>query len=156
MNHLTPFETQWGIFFVEWNDKGIEKLILPGTVLDKSQYIEEESEPFDTIRQLQAYFDKKLRRFNLPLILHGTEFQMKVWKALQEIPYGETWSYSKLATYIGSPKSARAVGNANHANPLPIIIPCHRVVEKNGGIGGYGGGKALKETLLKLEQNINI
>lgn len=151
MNFLTSFTSPWGIGYLEWNHQGILNLFLPGTVFDRSKYIEKEIEPYNAVKQLNLYFEKKLRHFDIPLVIEGTEFQKAVWKGLGEIPYGETWSYSRLATFIDSPKSSRAVGNANHANPIPIIIPCHRVVRADGGLGGYGGGVSLKENLITLE-----
>lgn len=102
--------------------------------------------------QLDEYFVGNRRDFNLPLKASGTEFQEKVWKALQEIPYGETRSYSEIAEAIGNPKASRAVGLANNRNPISIFIPCHRVIGKNGKLVGYGGGLHIKELLLNLEK----
>ena len=101
--------------------------------------------------QLRAYFAKKLRAFDLPLLPRGTPFQLEVWRALQEIPYGETRSYSQIATRIGRPAAVRAVGAANGANPLPIVVPCHRVIGSNGSLTGFGGGMTAKRFLLDLE-----
>lgn len=101
--------------------------------------------------QLAAYFAGKLRRFELPLRPAGTPFQQRVWAALCEIPYGEVRSYGAIAARIGSPKVARAVGRANHGNPLPIVIPCHRVIGASGALTGYGGGLPIKEYLLRIE-----
>ncbi|MGH9748277.1 MAG: methylated-DNA--[protein]-cysteine S-methyltransferase [Candidatus Acidiferrales bacterium] len=112
----------------------------------------EDRAPFDeTIRQLGAYFEGRLRDFNLPLSLEGTEFQLRVWHALCEIPYGETISYGQLAHRLGNPKGARAVGLANGSNPIPIVVPCHRVIGSNGSLVGYGGGLSNKKALLALE-----
>ena len=102
-------------------------------------------------RQLAAYFAGHLQVFSLPLRTEGTPFQEKVWRALQQIPYGETRTYGELAASIGQTAAARAVGGANHRNPLPIVIPCHRVVAAHGGLGGYGGGLDKKRWLLALE-----
>jgi methylated-DNA-[protein]-cysteine S-methyltransferase len=111
-----------------------------------------ESKPFaEVIRQLRAYFGGELKEFDLPLVLDGTEFQLLVWSNLRKIPYGETISYSELAERIGNPKAVRAVGLANGSNPIPIIIPCHRVIGKNGDLTGFGGGIAIKQKLLALE-----
>jgi methylated-DNA-[protein]-cysteine S-methyltransferase len=104
------------------------------------------------IRQLGEYFAGARRAFDLPLSLAGTPFQRLVWQALTEIPYGATWSYGELARRIGRPAAARAVGMANHRNPLPIIVPCHRVIGADGSMTGYGGGIARKEWLLGLER----
>jgi methylated-DNA-[protein]-cysteine S-methyltransferase len=106
----------------------------------------------EAIRQLKAYFAGKRERFDLPLAPEGTPFQRAVWKLLCEIPYGETISYGELARRIGNPKASRAVGLANGANPIAIVIPCHRVIGSNGKLTGYGGGLPLKEKLLALER----
>jgi methylated-DNA-[protein]-cysteine S-methyltransferase len=102
--------------------------------------------------QLSAYFAGSLREFSLPLEMAGTDFQMRVWRKLCDIPYGETRSYRELAVALGNPKAVRAVGAANGANPLPIVIPCHRVIGANGSLVGYGGGLNLKKRLLELER----
>ncbi|WEG12159.1 methylated-DNA--[protein]-cysteine S-methyltransferase [Pullulanibacillus sp. KACC 23026] len=104
-------------------------------------------------RQLEAYFQGQLTAFDLPIVLKGSPFQIKVWKALQMIPYGETRTYKDIAAIIGNPKSVRAVGGANNKNPIPIIIPCHRVIGSNGALVGYGGGLDKKEYLLAIENN---
>lgn len=106
----------------------------------------------DPIRQLQAYFAGKLEDFDLPLAPEGTPFQQKVWQELCRIPFGETISYGELARRIGNPKASRAVGLANGSNPIPIVIPCHRVIGASGKLTGYGGGLPIKEKLLALEQ----
>ena len=106
-------------------------------------------------KQLMEYFEGKRKGFELPIYVEGTVFQEKVWKALQQIPYGETRNYEEIAKAVGSPKACRAVGGANHKNPIMIIIPCHRVIGKDGTLTGFGGGLAIKEYLLKLEKNEN-
>jgi methylated-DNA-[protein]-cysteine S-methyltransferase len=106
----------------------------------------------ETEKQLQEYFSGKRTEFTIPLRLEGTEFRKKVWEQLQKIPFGETISYQELAERVGSINKARAVGNANHYNPIPIIVPCHRVVRKSGDLGGFGGGLDVKEFLLELEK----
>jgi methylated-DNA-[protein]-cysteine S-methyltransferase len=102
--------------------------------------------------QLQKYFEGQRREFDLPLGLKGTEFMQAVWEALRTIPYGETRSYRDISEMIERPKAYRAVGQANNRNPLPIFIPCHRVIGADGNLVGYGGGLVIKEFLLKLEQ----
>lgn len=104
-------------------------------------------------RELDAYFAGQLHVFTVPLSLEdlGTPFQRRVWQALRAIPYGETCSYAALAAAVGCPHGARAVGQANHHNPLVIVVPCHRVVNADGGLGGYAGGLAIKQRLLALE-----
>jgi methylated-DNA-[protein]-cysteine S-methyltransferase len=106
----------------------------------------------ETVRQLCAYFGGEIEEFDLPLAPEGTPFQQKVWHELCEIPYGETISYGELARRIGNPNASRAVGLANGSNPIPIIIPCHRVIGSNGRLTGYGGGLPIKEKLLALEK----
>ncbi len=106
----------------------------------------------DAIRQLEAYFLGELKQFSLGIVLKGTPFQCRVWSALQKTVYGETVSYSELARLIGNPKACRAVGAANARNPLPIIVPCHRVIGSNGKLVGFGGGLELKQALLDHER----
>jgi AraC family transcriptional regulator of adaptative response/methylated-DNA-[protein]-cysteine methyltransferase len=102
--------------------------------------------------ELVEYFVGTRRDFTVPLVYPGTPFQVKVWNALRRIPYGETWSYEQLASSVGSPGAQRAVGHANGLNRLAILIPCHRVVNKDGKLGGYGGGLWRKQLLLELER----
>ncbi len=111
--------------------------------------IEQLREP---IRQLRAYFGGELETFDLPLEPQGSPFQLAVWRRLCQIPYGETISYGELARRLGNPKASRAVGLANGTNPIPIVIPCHRVIGSNGKLTGYGGGLHIKEKLLALER----
>jgi methylated-DNA-[protein]-cysteine S-methyltransferase len=106
----------------------------------------------EAVRQLRAYFDGRLRQFELPLAPEGTAFQQVVWQALTTIPYGETLSYGELARRIGKPNASRAVGLANGSNPISIVIPCHRVIGSSGKLTGYGGGLPNKEWLLGLEK----
>ncbi len=105
----------------------------------------------EPIRQLRAFFAGELRRFDLPLKPEGTAFQLRVWDALREIPFGETRSYGELARRVGNPTASRAVGLANGANPIAIIVPCHRVIGSNGKLTGYGGGLENKRWLLDFE-----
>jgi len=109
----------------------------------------------DVVTQLDAYFAGTLTEFDVVLRLDGTEFQRRVWEALQTIPYGETRSYGQIADQIGSPAASRAIGLANGRNPISIIIPCHRVIGSSGSLTGYGGGIERKRTLLELEMNAN-
>ena len=102
-------------------------------------------------RQLREYFAGERREFDLPLKLSGTDFQVSVLRALREIPYGQTVSYGEIARRIGRPRAVRAVGAANGRNPLPIVVPCHRVIGSTGDLTGFGGGLDTKEALLRLE-----
>lgn len=106
-----------------------------------------------TSKQLAEYFSGKRTTFSVPLDLRGTEFQIESWKALGRIPYGKTISYGEQAQSIGNPKACRAVGSANGKNPIPIIVPCHRVVSADGSLGGYALGLKMKKQLLHLEEN---
>ena len=106
----------------------------------------------ETEKQLRKYFVGERQIFNIPLKPIGTNFQLSVWNELKRIPYGETISYQQLAERVGDKKKSRAVGNANGKNPIPIIIPCHRVIRKSGELGGFGGGIKIKRKLLELEQ----
>lgn len=114
----------------------------------------QEDEAFfgETLRQLQQYFAGDRQEFDLRISPQGTPFQERVWQELCKIPYGETASYGAIAEQIGNPKACRAVGMANSKNPIPIIIPCHRIIGKDGSLTGFGGGLAVKKHLLDLEQ----
>ncbi len=113
----------------------------------------EDASPFARIiEQLNEYFAGRLKAFTVPLAPQGTAFQMAVWQALRDIPYGETTSYGEIAARIGNPKASRAVGAANGKNPIPIVVPCHRVIGSTGSMTGFGGGIPIKEQLLALER----
>ena len=117
----------------------------------ESDWIYNEKPLTQVRQQLTEYFAGKRKRFDLPLRLAGTEFQVSVLEALQKIPYGETVSYGEVAKRIGRPKAMRAVGAANGRNPIPIVVPCHRVIGRSGDLTGFGGGIDTKEALLRLE-----
>jgi methylated-DNA-[protein]-cysteine S-methyltransferase len=119
--------------------------------VEKVRWIEEPERFRDVCLQLDEYFSGTRRQFDLPLDLRGPEFYRRCWQALLRIPYGHTWSYAQLAAAVDSPQASRAVGQANHHNPVAIIVPCHRVIASNGGLAGYAGGVAAKEYLLNLE-----
>ena len=106
----------------------------------------------EAMSQLTAYFQGKLKKFDLPLEMRGTPFQRQVWRQLLTIPYGETRSYGQIADAIGKPGASRAVGGANNKNPLAIIVPCHRVIGSDGSLVGYASGVDIKQKLLQLEQ----
>jgi methylated-DNA-[protein]-cysteine S-methyltransferase len=110
----------------------------------------------EAMRQLREYFSGNRREFDLPLAPEGTAFQKMVWRGLQEIPYGETISYGELARRVGNPKASRAVGAANGKNPLPIVVPCHRVIGASGKLGGFGGGLPVKQALLAIETQASV
>ncbi|SFL54948.1 methylated-DNA-[protein]-cysteine S-methyltransferase [Gracilibacillus orientalis] len=135
---------------IQENEKEItswaEKHSLPSKLIDSKEPLKE------TITQLDQYFNGERKTFSIPYKFHGTPFQRKVWQALAKIEYGETCSYLDIAQHIDSPKAVRAVGGANNKNPISIVIPCHRVIGKNGNLIGYGGGLDKKEYLLTLER----
>ncbi len=117
----------------------------------------EDEVPFrEAARQLRAYFEGELREFDLPLAPGGTAFQRRVWSELRRIPHGETISYGELARRIGQPNASRAVGLANGANPIAIVIPCHRVIGSTGKLTGFGGGLDVKARLLALERPVPL
>ncbi|MDK2801419.1 MAG: methylated-DNA-[protein]-cysteine S-methyltransferase [Clostridiales bacterium] len=150
-----------GIIYIAASDKGICKIVLPGQSeqelviwLQKnfSKFVQKETDIIkQTASELAEYFNQQRTDFTIPLHLIGTAFQKKVWKELMKIPYGSTVSYGYIASKIGNPKACRAVGGANNKNPIPIVIPCHRIVGSTGKLVGYGGGLDLKEKLLKIE-----
>jgi methylated-DNA-[protein]-cysteine S-methyltransferase len=131
------------------NEQGITSISFDGVPLE--EWTRDDAAFHDLREQLRGYFAKELRVFDLPLAPRGTPFQLEVWRALGEIPYGETRSYAQVARSIGRPNAIRAVGAANGANPLPIVVPCHRVIGSNGSLTGFGGGLTAKRFLLDLE-----
>ncbi len=139
-----------GPFVIAEDGTGISELLLRETIPDGSC---EGMTPLlrEAVRQLTEYFAGTRRDFTLPLSLHGTPFQLADWEALCSIPYGETRSYRQIAEQIGNPKACRAVGGANHRNPVLIVVPCHRVIAADGSLGGYGCGLDAKRFLLELE-----
>lgn len=156
INYLT-YRSPLGLLRILANKKGICKLAI--TQEDWQQYqrqlgkVEEVSAlDYPIVEQLDEYFRKERKSFDLPLALEGSPFYQGVWQELQAIPYGQVKSYGEIAEAVGKPKAARAIGQANRANPLPIIIPCHRVIGKNGKLVGYAGSRTdIKEFLLRLE-----
>ncbi len=140
-----------GLLSLIATDEGLEQIRFDATAPQGAERCDDHAILRETARQLNAYFAHDLRDFDLPLVLKGTPFQVRVWRALQEIPYGETRSYGQQARLIGSPDAVRAVGAANGQNPIPIVVPCHRVIGSNGKLTGFGGGLPLKRWLLDLE-----
>lgn len=150
--YLTKFSTPWGRAGISWTEIGVNGLFFMGNVFCSECFSIVKTDPFDTVVQLRYFFKRKLQVFDVPIDLNGTSFQKKVWLTLQQIPYGQTWSYQQLASAIGLPQAARPVGNANGANPIPMIIPCHRVIHADGSISGYSQGLEIKKALLSLEK----
>jgi methylated-DNA-[protein]-cysteine S-methyltransferase len=147
-------ESPVGPLLLAASDAGLHHIIFAnGKRTEPDPDWREDSKPLqETMRQLRAYFTGELENFELPLAPEGTVFQRHVWFKLCDIPFGETISYGELAKRLGNPNASRAVGLANGQNPIPIIIPCHRVIGSNGKLTGYGGGLPIKEKLLALEQ----
>ena len=143
-----------GKILVAQNERGLKTIwFMEGTKGRAPEYgwYHEKNLKTEAVRQLRAYFEGELLEFDLTLLLDGTPFQKEVWKALQQIPYGETVTYGDIAKKIGRPKAARAVGGANGKNYIPIVIPCHRVIGSSGHLTGFGSGIDIKIALLEHE-----
>ena len=152
--YYTTFESPVGQLLLTGDSSALHSVSFESSkraATPRPEWKQSESEFAQVIRQLEAYFRGELKEFDLPLEMDGTEFQLRVWKALRTIPYGETISYAQLAEKIGNPKAVRAVGLANGCNPIPIIVPCHRVIGSDGSLTGFGGGLSTKQKLLDLE-----
>jgi methylated-DNA-[protein]-cysteine S-methyltransferase len=150
-------ETPIGEVLLVADASGLRELHLPGTFAprDATSAPSADCAPLTrAVEQLGAYFAGDLTRFDLPLVLTGTAFQVQVWQALADIPYAKTESYGSVAARIGNAKASRAVGMANNRNPLAIVLPCHRVIGSNGALVGYGGGLWMKEWLLRHEASV--
>jgi O-6-methylguanine DNA methyltransferase len=158
MEILACFRTESpaGPLFLAASEKGLVRLEFEAHKLKinpaKTELRESKSALAPYLRELGEYFAGERREFSIPLDLRGTDFQVACWRALLEIPYGETRSYLDIAKAIGHPKACRAVGMSNNRNPIAIIVPCHRVIASSGSLCGYGGGLELKRKLLDLEQ----
>ncbi len=152
MEHSFTYETKIGKITITECDSQLISIDFGESNPKDSNILET---PFikEVQKELEEYFNGTRKTFQLPLALKGTPFQQEVWKALMTIPYGETMTYKQIAEAIGNPKACRAVGMANNRNPIPIIIPCHRVIGSNGALVGYGGGLHIKEMLLEMEDN---
>ena len=157
MNSLfySYFESPIGTLLLAGDGSRLRQIVFPANghpAPADDTWTHESSALREPVRQLRSYFAGDLENFDLPLVPEGTPFQQKVWLELCKIPYGDTISYGELARRIGNPNASRAVGLANGSNPIPIIIPCHRVIGSNGKLTGYGGGLPIKEKLLALEK----
>ena len=151
MKYYSYYEFSIGTLVIGEDGVGISHIFLPGTA-DVSAAVQKETPLIAAAAaQLREYFAGERKEFDLPLAPQGTAFQRRVWEKLCEIPYGERRSYGELAGMIGNPKASRAVGMANHRNPIMIVIPCHRVLGKDGSLTGYAGGLEMKKVLLNLE-----
>lgn len=153
MRNIYFYHTEIGKIGIAENGTAITDLYFNEKVLPSDVEIKETDLLKEAGQQLQDYLSGKRKEFELPLAPKGTNFQQTVWKALQEIPFGETHSYGEIAKSIGQPTAARAVGMANNKNPILIFIPCHRVIGANGSLVGYAGGLKVKEYLLAMEKS---
>jgi len=162
MLYYTNINTPVGILGLVRDDDSFLRIYLPNEVISEqilqkyypnTDFVENKSGFEDTINQLTEYFDGKRKVFTIKLKIGTSPFYKKVLGEVSKIPYGRTTSYSEIAQKLNNPKAARAVGSANARNPLPIIIPCHRIVAKNGKLGGYAGGLIMKKYLLEFERN---
>ena len=154
---FSSYESPIGHILLVASDRGLRELLFD---YDRKRLVAARRDPemmesdaplADVRLQLDQYFAGTRRDFDIPLDLRGTDFQLRCWNALLKIPYGETRSYAYQARAVGSPRGFRAVGMANHENPVAIIVPCHRVITSDHKLGGYGGGLSVKEKLLELE-----
>lgn len=161
--HVARFDSPLGALRVAGTARGLAYLELPhASGGGLSGWLERQAQPVEVapgfapnreaVRQILEYLAGKRREFAVPLDLRGTPFQTQVWRALLAIPYGETRSYGEIARAVGRPGAMRAVGGASAANPVALVVPCHRVVQSGGRLGGYGGGVELKARLLALER----
>jgi methylated-DNA-[protein]-cysteine S-methyltransferase len=167
MVYCTSFDSKIGLIYVASTEKGVCKVSLPRQTkrdffrwlrdnFEDSEVADNKSRNKEAIDQLTRYFNGRLAKFSCSVDLLGTPFQTRVWRELTKIPYGTTISYRQLAKRLGTSKGFQAVGRANAANPVPIIIPCHRVIGTGGSLVGYASGLKTKEFLLKLEGSLLI
>lgn len=165
--YCTSFTSKIGTIYVASTEKGVCKLSIPKESkkdflrwlshhYDDDDVVENKIRNKEVIDQLTRYFNGKLAKFSVEVDYIGTSFELRVWKELTNIPYGTTISYKQLAKRVGVPRGFQAVGRANATNPLPIIIPCHRVLSQDGSLGGYSAGTKTKEFLLRLEGAIML
>jgi len=156
MKTLFYYPTSIGSLGIVENNNALTHLFFEGELGPTDALVEETDLLREAHRQLQLYFAGQLESFTLPLAPSGTDYMQRVWEKLRAIPYGETRSYREIADSLGNPKAARAVGLANNKNPLPLFIPCHRVIGANQKLVGYRGGLNIKEQLLTLEQQRRV
>lgn len=157
MKHYCYHQSPIGRLMLIGSSGELEVLLFPSQEQEQEGVMnasfEYDEKPFETVsEQLNEYFAGKRQHFSLQLAPRGTVFQQRVWQELRKIPYGQTLSYGEVAARLGNPKGGRAVGMANGKNPIPIIVPCHRVIGKDGSLTGFGGGLAIKQRLLDLEK----
>ena len=157
MKRYCYYDSPIGMMLLAGREGVLEELYFPNataTLAVPAEWIRDEVVFAEPLHQLQEYFAGKRQEFELQIAPQGTPFQKEVWRELCRIPYGKTASYQAIAEQLGKPKACRAVGMANGRNPLPIIIPCHRIIGKNGTLTGFGGGLPVKRQLLELERGL--
>lgn len=147
----TIMESPVGKLLLAGDDSGLQKIQFEKNIKINQNWQKDDKYFTETIRELNEYFSGQRKQFDIKLNLQGTEFQKQAWQQLQKIEYGKTKFYAQVAEEMNRPKAARAVGLANNRNPIPIIIPCHRVIGKNGNLTGFAGGLDVKKKLLDLE-----
>jgi len=152
MKYIFFYQTKIGIIGIVENDGAVTNVYFPDEIIPSGMEMKETGLIKKAGEQINEYFSGKRSNFDIPLAPEGTEFQKNVWNVLKKIPYGKTFSYKQVAAAVGNPKASRAVGMANNRNPIPLFIPCHRVIGSNGKLVGFAGGLDLKESLLKLEK----
>ncbi len=167
MVYCTSFDSKIGLIYIASTDKGVCKISVPRQTkrdffgwlrenFDDSEVVDNKSRNKEVMDQLNRYFNGRLAKFTCAVDLRGTPFQLRVWKELSKISYGTTISYKQLAKRLGTSRGFQAIGRANAANPVPIIVPCHRVLGTDGTLIGYASGVKTKEFLLKLEGSLMI
>jgi methylated-DNA-[protein]-cysteine S-methyltransferase len=167
MVYCTSFDSKIGLIYIASTDKGVCKISVPRQTkkdffrwlrenFDDSEVVDNKSRNKEVMDQLNRYFNGKLAKFTCAVDMRGTPFQLRVWKELLKISYGTTISYKQLAKRLGTSRGFQAIGRANAANPVPIIVPCHRVLGTDGTLIGYASGVKTKEFLLKLEGSLMI
>ncbi len=148
----TYVSTIWGTFVAQWEGASLARLLFPNGHTEGWAPTQAKAEPSEVLKlQLAEYFKGSRKAFTVPLCPRGSSFQLQVWEELLRVPFAHTITYGALARRVGRPTGARAVGGAVGANPIPILIPCHRVVRTGGGLGGFGAGADWKSYLLRLE-----
>ena len=155
LTRYRSFSSPIGLLTLAGHGESLTNLVIEGAAhppRGRDRWVEDAAAFPDVVDQLHAYFAGKRTGFDVALCPEGTSFQRRVWDALSDIPYGETATYGDIARRIGQPAAARAVGLANGRNPIPVIVPCHRVIGANGALTGYAGGLQAKQALLDLEQ----
>lgn len=161
--YYTGIESPIGNLLIASSVHGLVRIVLPNKgIPDRisrlredfpdAELVEDKAKNETAVQQLQEYFEGSRTTFSLPMDLRGTKFQKTVWQAVARVTYGQTRSYGEIAKEIDNPNASRAVGSANKTNPIPIVIPCHRIIGSDGSMTGYGGGIPLKEKLLRLEK----